>query len=210
MSTLGVRGHGLTRGVPDEAVVTLEIAVVRPRPEEAYDDVARRSADLGNLLDELGVPASARSTAGITVAEELEYVEGRQRHRGYAARNTSLVRIREADVVAKVLREAVAVVHAKVYGPSWQLDPDNAARAEACRAAAEDSRRRAEAFAEGLGLRLGAVLAAAEPGVHAAEPQGRMRAFAMETDAGPPPIAVDPGEHDVHAALEVTYSLEPA
>jgi uncharacterized protein YggE len=210
VSTLGVRGHGVARGVPDEAVVTLEVAVVRPRPEDAYDDVARRSADLERLLDDLGVDAGARATGGIAVTEEYEYVEGRQQHRGYAARNTSLVRLRDPAVVAQVLRDAVAVVQAKVYGPSWHLDPDNEAHAEACRAAAEDSRRRAEAFAKGLGLRLGAVLGANEPGVRVPEPAGRVRAFMVAEDAGPPSIPVDPGEHDVHATLEVTYALEPA
>jgi uncharacterized protein len=210
VSTLGVRGHGVARGVPDEAVVTLEIAVVRPRPEDAYDDVARRSGELVRLLDELGLGADARGTAGISVTEEYEYVDGRQRHRGYAARSTSIVRVRDPDVVARVLRDAVAVAQAKVYGPSWHLDPDNPAHAEACRAAAQDCRRRAEAFAEGLGLRLGAVLGAAEPGVRVPEPAGRVRAFMVAEDAGSPAIPVDPGEHDVHATLEVTYALEPA
>ena len=211
MSQLGVRGHGRARGVPDEAVVTLELGVLRPRPEEAYDDVARRSAELDRLLDGLGVDAAARSTAGVSVAEEYEYADGRQRHRGYTARATWVVRVRDADVVARVLRDAVAVVQAKIYGPAWHLDPDNPAHVDACRAAAEDARRRAQGYADGLGLRLGAVLAAAEPGVRAPEPQ-RHRAdldatFAMDA-AAPPPIAVDPGEHDVYAALEVTYALE--
>lgn len=50
-------------------------------------------------------------------------------------------------------------------GRFWQLDPDNPVYTEARRLAAEDARRRADAYASALGLGIGAVEWLAEPGL---------------------------------------------
>ena len=53
---------------------------------------------------------------------------------------------------------------AAITGPEWTLAPTNPAHAEARRAAAEDARLRATAYAEALGLELGPVAWVSEPG----------------------------------------------
>jgi hypothetical protein len=56
-------------------------------------------------------------------------------------------------------------VGARVQGPEWLVDPTNVAYEDARSRAAEDARRRADAYASALGLRTMGVSWVAEPGL---------------------------------------------
>ena len=198
----------MARGMPDEALVALEVSIVRPRPEEAFEDVAHRSGMVERLLDELAIEPALRSTSGIAIGEAREYEDGRSVLRGYSATNRIAVRLRDADAVAVLLRDAVGRAEADVSGPSWLVAHDNPARAGACRAAAIDARRRAEAFADGLGMRVGSIVAAQEPGTRAAEHRHEIAGYSHMLAEQGPVIPVSPGEHEVYATIEVTFALE--
>src|SRR5205085_2309199 len=72
----------------------------------------------------------------------------------WRASYSTTVRLRDPEVAARLLREAVEQVAARVLGgPSWRVRADDPARLEACRLAAADAERRATVFAEALGLR---------------------------------------------------------
>ena len=208
MTSLTVRGEGVARGVPDEALVTLEVSVVRARPEEAFEEAAHRSGMLEQLLDELAVEAGDRSTVGITIGEEREYEGGRTVLRGYSATNRLVVRLREPETVAALVRDAVGRAEARVSGPEWHTAAENPARSAACREAALDACRRADAFAEGLALRVGAIVEAREPGTRIGGAPRSRADFSSMLGAEGDVIPYTPGEHDVHAALEVTFVLE--
>ena len=212
MATITVRGEATASGTPDEAVISVELTALRSTPEEAYEDVAERSAALTTVLDELDVPSEARTTAGVTLREQRDYVGGEYLHRGYQATNTVTLTLTSQASVARLLREAVLRADARLEGPWWRLRSDNPARLEACRRAALVARQRCEAYADALGLRLGAVVDVSEPGVASPrhQPEGHMRAMASADMESAPEIGVGAGELDVHAAVEVTYALEPA
>jgi uncharacterized protein YggE len=202
MATVTVRGEAVVPGVADAALVSLALEATRDRPESAYDDVAARSESLHLLLDELEIERARRSTAGVSVQEQFEHdAHGRREHRGYRASARMSVRV-DPPLVSRLLREAVARAEASVEGPYWRLAGDNAARTEARRLAALDARRRAETYAEALGMRLGAIVSVTEPGT--AVPLA-MGGFQVAHE-----IEVDAGELDVRGAVEVTFALEPA
>src|SRR5262245_47366476 len=108
MATVTVRGSATAAATPDEATVVVELSELRPAAEEAYGFVAGRSATLGVVLDGIGVDKERRSSGGVTVGEEVEYVDGRQQHRGFRATARTSLRLDDAAVVARVLREAVS------------------------------------------------------------------------------------------------------
>jgi uncharacterized protein len=204
MATVTVRGEAVVPGVPDDAVVWLTVAATRARPEEAYDEVAQRSEELDGVLGELGIPREARTTSGVTLHEQYEHgADGRRQHRGYRAAAKLTVRVADQAVLGPLLRHAVSRADAHVDGPSWRVAADNPVRSDARRAAAVDARRRAEAYADALGVRLGAIVAVAEPGTSPPSPEGVLFSARQE-------IPVESGEVDVRAAVEVTFALEPA
>ena len=205
-----VRGHAVVPGDPDDGELAVELAAVRATADEAYADVAARSERLESLFGELGIEPAARSTAGVAIHEHRDYDEqGRPRHRGYRAANRILVRLREPERLARLMREAVAAVDARVAGPAWRLAPGNPARAEACRLAALDARTKAEAYAGALGCRLGALVEAVEPTAAPVDPLARAETASFSA-LDQPEVPIAPGRLDALAALDVTFALEPA
>jgi uncharacterized protein len=211
VAEVSVLGHGSASGTPDEALVSAQLTALRPTPEDAYADVAERSTVLTELLDELGVPAEARTTAGVTLREERDYVSGEYVHRGYRATNSLALRLTDQAVLARLLREAVSRADARIDGPAWRMASDNPARLEACRRAAVVAREKCETYAQALDMRLGALLLVAEPGLGPPLPRPEMLSRSMvayDAEAAPE-IDVGSGELEVQASIEVTYALEP-
>lgn len=204
-----VRGHAVVAGEPDELHLALSISAVESRADAALAEAARLSAELDSLLSELEVPKAARSTSGVSVQEEWERREGELVHRGYRASNRIVVRLDAFEKVGRLMNAAVSRARARVDGPWWRIRMENPARTEACRQAVTDARRKAEAYATALGMRLGAVVSVIEPGTNQ---QPRVDAAAMRpramTAAAQPEMPVEPGQLDVPATVDVTFALE--
>ena len=203
MATIRVTGRAQVSVPPDEATLTLRVEAVAATPTEALAEVAERARTLFALLDELDVPLAKRSTRGVSVAEAGEHdPQGRWQHRGYRALEQLSVTVGDAETVGTLLGEAVARARAHVEGPFWTVAAGNPARNEALRLAAEDARRRAEAAAEGLGVRLGALVEAVEG--EAAHPIPRT--FGPLAVADGPPI--EAGEATIASAVTATFQVE--
>lgn len=114
----------------------------------------------------------------------------------------------EPNRIGRLMSQAVARARARVDGPPWRFKPDNPARAEACRQAATDARRKAGAYAGALGLRLGEVLKVAEPGTDH-DPEAGLASALLRDAPGPTDMQVRAGHLDVEATVEVTFALEP-
>lgn len=212
--TVTVRGQALVTGRPDEATLTLSLKAIEASHAAAITNVADRSAQLDMLLDQLAVPDAARTTSGVTVHEEREYdrAAGSYRHRGYRSTNTVMLRLEDVELVGKVMTQSAKTVGADIAGPYWHLALTNPAHAEAHRAAATNAKRKAEAYADALGARLGTVLRVTEPSVgfrHSEE----IYASATETMASPsapePDIEIHAGGLDAAGSVEVTFNLDP-
>ena len=213
--TVTVRGEALVPGEPDEAHVFLEIKAVEKSPQKAMADASERSERLQAIFEELDIPGIARATSGISVGEETEWTSGKRKHLGYHAVNRVSVRLDDVEKVATLIAEATERCDATVRGPSWEIALANPARVEAFRAAAEDARRKAEAYATALGATLGDVLTVIEPGLavrthqrHKIMPAPAPMASPQAAAAPAPDIQVDAGALDIPAAVEVTFALE--
>ena len=212
MGTVSVRGRGSVATRPDEAVVSVEISALKRSREDAYREVAERSQKLDGLADELGIDARRRTTSGVSVAEHFEWEKNRNVSKGFRASTRIVYRLEEPEVVAKLLEQAVVRAEARVDGPWWQIKTDNPAHLEARRLAATDARRKAEAFAEALGTKLGKIERVAEPGTEGPQvlmQPAPMRAMAASDAMAPAPvIELQPGELFVEAAVEISFAIE--
>jgi uncharacterized protein len=201
-ATVTARGEAVVPGKPDEGIWVIAVSSLENTPDAALAAVGERSTALDGLLDELEVPKEKRSTTGVTVREEFEYADGKQVHRGFRAENLLTVRLVDATIAGRLLQGSIARAKASVRGPTWWIAPDNPARMEACRGAAVEAKRKAEAYADALGLRLGPVAEVREP--HPTT--GPIRPVMMRS-AEASSVEVDPGELLVEAEVEVSFHL---
>jgi uncharacterized protein len=207
MATIKVTGRAQVSVPPDEATVALSVEAVAPQPSEALDEVGTRARELIALLDELGIPAAKRVTSGLSVGEAGEHdAQGRWQQRGYRASERFTVDVSDPETIGELLGEAAARAQARVQGPWWTVALDNPARDEALQTAAEDARRRAEALARGLEVRVGALVDAVEvewfPTTYA---RG-----ALDFASVSAPTPIEAGESTISAAVTVSFQVEQA
>lgn len=192
---------------PDSADLVLTLSALDLTPEEALADVARRSDELKQILSGCGIAEQDRLTSGITVRQERERVADQYVHRGYVARTTVIVRVADPDMIGRLMKSAIAEVGAEISGPHWRVAEDNPAHSEVRKAPIADARRRADAYVEALGVRLGAIVEVREPGIGPHATQGLITSDAPYSGSGAE-LDVEAGDVDVHCAIDVVYRIE--
>jgi uncharacterized protein len=201
--TVTVRGDGLVRAEPDEAVLWITLSALRDRPGEALADVSARTAALVALLDDVGVSKGDRSTTGITVAEDFDHTQEGRRSLGHRATSGVSVRLTDPDLIGRLVVAATQDLDARIDGPRWLISLDNPRRLEAARRAAADARRKAEAYCEGVGAKVGRLVELSEPGQHQGHVVFATAARASRNDGMP----VESGEHELTASVWATFEL---
>lgn len=207
-ATVTVTGEAVIRTEPDEAVLWITLSALASAPGPALADVAGRSEALVGLLDELGVAKSERSTSGVTVHEEFDHTTEGRRSVGHRAAAALSARLRDPVLIGRLISRVTEELQARIDGPSWQIAESNPVRLQAAREAAAQAQRKARAYAEGVGAVLGPLLKLAEPDDRLARRAGgRLRPMAASGDSSMP---IEPGEHEVSAAVVATFALELA
>lgn len=209
---LAVRGEGEVRVVPDAAALSVRVQVEAPVPADAARLAAEVATVVDGLLDRLGAALRSRRTTGLVLAPEYEWTGRRRRRTGYRAARDSALEVTDPGMLGPLLADLAERDEVALSGPTWLVDPGNPARSAARTAAAADARARAEAYASGLGVTVGPVVWAAEPGLRAAgDPVGggvlADRAVHLNALEAGPTLDVEPGEQTVRAVLEVGYRL---
>lgn len=203
--TVTVRGDGLVRTEPDEAVLWITLTALEERPGTALADVSARTTALVTLLDEIGVPQGDRSTTGIAVGEEFDHRQEGRVSLGHRAASGVSVRLADPELIGRLISRATQDLDARIGGPRWLISLDNPVRLEAARRAAADARRKADAYAEGVGAKVGRLIRLSEPGEHA----GHAMRLAASSGRGQihDSIPVEPGEHEIAASIQATFEL---
>lgn len=204
-----VRGEAVVRAEPDEALLWITLTALEGNPGPALADVSRRSDALVTLLDELGIAKADRSTTGVTVYEEFDHTSSGRRSLGHRAAASIAARLTDPDLLGRLITGATTELHARINGPRWQIAAQNPVRLQAARQASADGRRKAQAFADGAGAKLGRLISLSEPadaGHHWVRRGGLQPLAAAAAESMP----IEPGEHEVGAAIDLTFALELA
>lgn len=203
--TVTVQGTALLRCEPDEAMLWITLTALVHAPGAALADVSRRSDALVAMLDELAIAKHDRSTTGVSVYEEFDHIQEGRRLLGHRAISQVSVRLGDPDLIGRLIGRAAEELGARIDGPRWQVAQTNPVRLQAAREAAANAQRKAQAYAEGAGAKLGRLVRLTEPhDTHmAARAAGELRPVAVE------PMPVEPGEHEVAASIQATFALMP-
>jgi uncharacterized protein YggE len=209
-----VRGQGEVRALPDRAIVQATIDGEGNTRDDAYANAARLATHVDSVLVQYEGALDRTTTAALLVHPKTRWRRGESVRTGWRAARSSVLEVTELPRLGELMAELTAA-GAALVGPTWQLDTDNAAHTEARRAAAEDARRRADAYAGALGLQVVGVAWVAEPGLRQGAGDGgyggpMMRSMAAPAGAGGADaesemIDVSVEEITVSASVEVGF-----
>ncbi len=201
-------GEAVVKRAPDRAWLQITAESRAKSPRETQKLNAEAMSAVLQKLKSAGLPADAIQTRAYELQPEYDYNEGRQRLRGYLARNSVEVRVDELSRVGEVLDLAVTSGATSVGGVRFDLKDRDAAEREALRLAVEDARKRADAAASGAGMKVERVIRIEEQGAAVFPPPQPMmmqsRAAAGGAEAAPP---VAPGELEIRAAVRLVAAI---
>jgi uncharacterized protein YggE len=206
-----VRGEAEVRAMPDKAVLRVLVEGTGSNQEKAYEAAARLASAVDGVFGAQAASIGRVTTAALVVQPRTRWQKGETVRTGWRAQRMSVVEIRAVDRVGDISAMLVGA-GASLTGPSWELDTSNDAHHQARVEAAQDARRRAEAFALALGVDLGPLTWVSEPGLRLAGSGGpaftpAARVGYMSVSAPDETIEVAPAEMTVHAAVEVGFHI---
>jgi uncharacterized protein YggE len=215
--------------------ITVEGTATRWAPADHVDvafRVVRRAVDareavrmatdayaaLDAALGRHGAAIERRTTRSLAVTElsHWEPETGRQVHDGFEASRVETVRFAPVGGAGAVVHEVMATVpELLVQGPWFGLAASNPVHAAVRADAAAAARDSAAAYASGLGLELGPVRAAREPGTAGRDPMVPEARFAKmaaadaggSEPAGAPLLELTAEDGEVAARIELVITL---
>jgi uncharacterized protein len=207
---LVVRGAGEVRAMPDLASIRVGVDGEHQSREEAYQAAAATAVAVDQVMADYEAVIGRVTTSALAVQPKTRWRKGESQRTGWQAFRISVVEITDTSRVGELLNALVSA-GANISDLSWTVAPANESFALARRRAGEDARARAAQYAQALGVELGPVAWAAEPGLHRAGRSDWMAAaesaHAMSAGAADEPMTVNPEEVTIQAALEVGYRI---
>ncbi len=202
---LTVNADGSSEARPDMAIVNLGVTTEGQTAAAALAENARRMTALTAALRRAGVAERDIQTSNVSVYPQQVYGEGQApRITGYQANNSVTVKVRRIDNTGRVIDAAVGAGGNTVNGVSFtHADPD-AQLDVARRDAIAEARRRAELYANALGMRVNRIVSVSEGGGYAPPMPVALERFQAQDAAATP---ISPGEIETRVSVNVTFEL---
>jgi uncharacterized protein YggE len=210
-----VQGNADIRAAPDEATVRLGIVRQANNAQTVQEQANAAAQQILNAVTGLGVGQQQIQTSRLTLTPIFapRSPESRDAPRIVAYQSTNMISIRLDDLtrVGAVIDAGLNAGANQLQGVEFGLRNDLAAREQALKQAVSEARRKAEAIADTLGVRLAGVLEVSEGGV-SVTPRMEFGDVMMATraQAAAPPTPVSPGEVQVNASVSIRYQIGAA
>ena len=208
-----VRGSAELRIPPDRALVHATLDADGGSRDDAYSGAARTAAAVDAVLATYADGAERVVTTALTVQPLTRWRKGELVRTGWRATRRSLLDLTSFERMGALLAD-LAAAGATIAGPDWRVDETNEAHDRVRALAAQDARRRAEAYADGLGVAVGDLRWVAEPGLRSSSPEvghGALMSFASAPQGGSVDdeaiIEVAPADTTIAASVEVAFAL---
>ncbi len=216
---LEVEATAYAEAEPDMAKVSLGVKAVCPTPQEAAAQVAKRVGAVKAKLAGLGVAKEAVETSELYVGEatQYDYKKGREVRLGYKAYHWLRVTLKRDDFakLAAVCDGAVAAGATSLSDLRFEMEDDNALRAQALAKATTRAREKAEAMASAAQARIVGIHRISEGYTrgwgYAAQARAAAPAEMMEAQAPAMAAAEAPaGEAEVPGKLRIDCNVDVA
>lgn len=202
---LTVAAEGMSEGRPDMATISLGVTTEGQTAQAAMQENARRMQALTQALRRAGVAERDIQTSNVSVYPQQQYRENQPPLiTGYQANNTVSAKVRNVNNTGRVIDAAIAAGGNTVHGVSFSYQDPDAQLDVARRDAIQEARRRADLYANALGMRVHRVVAVNEAGGYAPPVPMPMARMEAAQDASTP---ISPGQIETRVNVSVTFEL---
>ncbi|MEA2686109.1 MAG: uncharacterized protein QOE93_1304 [Actinomycetota bacterium] len=197
--------------MPDRAIIRVTVEADGGAREDAYREAARLAGQVDSVIAGRVAATDRVQVTSLVVHPKTRWRKGESVRTGWRASRTSVAEVVDFSVLGDLLAELAAAGGA-VDGPTWELDLTNPVHGRARELAGADARRRADAYAAALGLRVVGVAWVAEPGLRGPEaptymPMMTRSAFAGDAGADQAEVIdVTPDELTIDASVDVAFT----
>jgi uncharacterized protein YggE len=211
--SITTNGVASTEVVPDIATISIGVETERPKAADAARDNTLATQAIAGEIKAQGIEARDIKTLSVTLSpvyDEVHDASGsvtKRTLRGYIARNSLSVRIREiakAGVLAGQLMDKGAN---SFYGVEFDYTQKEA-KYDALRGdAVRDALGKANSYVSGLGLKLGRVLEIATQGPYPAPAGMSPKMLGAAKREAAAAVPVEPGSEVLRTEVQVTWEL---
>jgi uncharacterized protein YggE len=208
------QGQSTVKVSPDQAWASVAVQTRESKAPEARRLAAVAMTAVMGALKAAGLPADAIKTTGFSLNPDYEYVNGRQRMRGFVVTNQVQVRIDDINKVADVL-DAVgglalaASSNLTIANLRFDLKDRAAVERDALKLAVEDAMANVKAMAAGAGSTAGRIVRIDQSGrsqpIDAMQPMMSMVARDGAAEAQTP---ISPSEIEIRANVMLTVEIK--
>lgn len=233
-NTISVSGHGEVDMTPDIATFSFAVVSTKSTAEAAQADATDKANATTQYLKDAGIDEKDIKTSNYSVYPQYEYQQavcpqpapavynessgassasavycppGKQVLKGYEARQTTTVKVRDLAKAGDLLVGVGGKGATEVSGLNFTFDDPNAPQAAARDKAIADAKGKADALAKQLGVSLVRVVSFNESGNYP-RPLAYGLGGAVATDstkAAAPEIS--PGQNTVTDDVQITYEI---
>jgi uncharacterized protein len=207
MDTISVSGYGEATGAPDLGSIQVGFSISNSSISAAISESNVTVEAITDAVVALGVDPVDVQTSNFSVWPEERYDPATGLPTGektYRVENTIGIKVRELDLMPKVIEAALSSGANNLYGLNFSIDDDAELAAQARVNAVADARLRAEQLAQELGVSLGPARIASEVygggGIYFPE-----AAMGLGGGGGPP---ISEGQLTVGVTVVVTFDIE--
>jgi len=156
---LSVVGEGKIEVVPDTASIDLGILVSNVT---TVDEVQKKINEINNkiidAMKNLGIEKNDIKTSNYSIHPQYSYEERQNRIIGYEGNAVVNIKIRDTQLVAKVIEEGTKAGANQVQGVQFLIDKPEKYREDARNQAIENAKKQAQKMAKSLGIKLGKIV----------------------------------------------------
>ena len=207
--TITIEGEGKVTAIPDIATVEAGIMTEKSDVLAAQKENTDKMNALTKRVKDLGVEEKDVQTTNYQIYPQYDYLEGRQRLRGYQVTQSVKVKIRDLSKIGEILSAAGASGANQVSGVSFTIDEPEALRQQAREKALDNALQKAKSLADHAGVKLGKIVSFSESGGGAPPVPyyARAEAFGMGGDAAVKAPDIQAGSLEVVVSVNVSYEI---
>lgn len=203
---INVFGSALIRVEPDFASLNFSVSHLAQHPKDAFREVRAKAQEVRAYLAQAQI--SEVSSSHISLAEETEYTNGKNRMIGYSAKIAFNVVLRDLSRVEEVLAGIVDAGVNRISAVEFQTSRLREVRAEARRRAVEAAHYKAALYCEASKVRLGEVIHIEDVNPDQLRGYEGHVFYEVAPDDEGPVQAIDPGSIVVRAAVMMSHQIK--